>query len=294
MENRDINADRGLGQWVNERMRLLEARGAWQPNAARALARLKARREKRLLTGRPWIWAAGGISVVAVAMIALPSRGTCAQRPPGFGCAKPVEMMTQVSAPVKPVARDAAPTVVAAAARVPNFKESGSPDAPIACEIYSDYECPACAQFFEHTLPLLVEKYVKTGRMKLVHRDFPLPMHPYARLAARYANAAGELGFYDAVVSRLFLTQTEWAANGRVGEQVAQVVPPGAMMKLNEIVKSGKTLDDTVAVDYTMATRDGINQTPTLVFVYAGRREKVAPAPPFTILQSYVDQLPVK
>ena len=41
-----------------------------------------------------------------------------------------------------------------AAASIPkNFKESGSPTAPVTVELYTDYECPACRAFYMETLP---------------------------------------------------------------------------------------------------------------------------------------------
>src|ERR1700709_30481 len=86
MENRDMNDNR----WVEDRMRSLDVHGTWQPNAARALARMKARRQERKERGKkPLGWAAGGLSLVALAIGARPSRGTCAQGRLNFGCSPP-------------------------------------------------------------------------------------------------------------------------------------------------------------------------------------------------------------
>jgi protein-disulfide isomerase len=37
-----------------------------------------------------------------------------------------------------------------------------------------------------------VADYVKTGKVRLIHRDFPLAMHQHSKLAARYANDRGK------------------------------------------------------------------------------------------------------
>ena len=37
-------------------------------------------------------------------------------------------------------------------------------------------------------MPQLVARYIDTGKVRLIHRDFPLSRHRYARMAARYAN----------------------------------------------------------------------------------------------------------
>ena len=54
---------------------------------------------------------------------------------------------------------------------------------------------PSCAAAFASSVPQLVNEYVKTGKVRLIHRDFPLPQHQYSKLAARYVNTAGKLGF---------------------------------------------------------------------------------------------------
>ena len=61
-------------------------------------------------------------------------------------------------------------------------------------EVFGDFQCPACRGFFETTVKQVIDDYVIPGKVYLIHRDFPLEMHPYARQAARLANAAAEFG----------------------------------------------------------------------------------------------------
>jgi len=182
------------------------------------------------------------------------------------------------------------PAGIARPATPGSFKESGSSTAPVTCEVYTDYECPHCAQLYAETIPLLVAQYVETGRVKLVHRDFPLPQHPYSRLAARYANAAGQLGQYGLVVNRIFSTQGVWSLNGDIDAQVAAVLPLDVMEKVRGLLNDPK-LDDSVAADMEMAREDRINQTPSLVIVARGKRQLIAGIPPFSLLKSYLDDL---
>src|SRR5690349_2435075 len=127
--------------------------------------------------------------------------------------------------------------VTAPAPVVTNFKVSGSPNAPITIDLYTDYQCPSCRMFYLNTLPLLMADFVQTGKVRLIHRDFPLPMHQYGPLATRYANAAGEIGRYDLVAKQLFDTQAEWSQNGNVDAQVAKVLPPGEIQQVRQLVK---------------------------------------------------------
>jgi protein-disulfide isomerase len=144
--------------------------------------------------------------------------------------------------------------------------------------------------FYLTAYPRLITEYVKTGKVRVVHRDFPLSQHPYAKLAARYANAAGELGHYDEVVNQLFETQNEWAPNGNVDAAVARVLPAETIEKVRVLVKNDPNLDETVAQDMAIVAKDEIHQTPTIVVVHKGTREKVAGGPTYELLRRYLDE----
>jgi protein-disulfide isomerase len=179
-----------------------------------------------------------------------------------------------------------------------NFKVSGSPSAAIEIDAYTDYECPHCARFFAEFMPQFAADYIRTGKVKFVHRDFPIiQIHPHAQLAARFANAAGELGFYDVVVNQIFKTQDVWSLYGKntgdIDAAVAQVLPPGAMQKVREMVKSDPRLDESVKKDVDMANNvDHINSTPTIVVISNGKREPISTIMnmPYNIFKQYLDQ----
>ena len=275
MEKRNVNDER----WVADRFRTLDPANDWSPNPGGALARLHAKDRRRRNWRRSSVWSTAAASVAAIALFALPSPARCAIT--GLGCVRPATLVLLAPAVSKP-------------APAANYKETGSPDAPVACEIYSDYECPACAIFYRDVFPRLVSEYVKTGKVRVVHRDFPLPMHRYSKLAARYANAAGEVGQYEIAFSRLFASQAEWGANGNVDAALAGVIPAETMRKIRALVESDPKLDATVAADLSMVALDQINQTPTVVFVSKGNRRKVAGVQSFELLRSYLEELLAK
>jgi protein-disulfide isomerase len=64
------------------------------------------------------------------------------------------------------------------ASAAPNFKESGSPSAPMTIELYTDYQCPHCREFYLDVLPQLTKEYINTGKVRLIHRDFRLSQMP--------------------------------------------------------------------------------------------------------------------
>ncbi len=196
------------------------------------------------------------------------------------------------SAPA-PAAKKALPNkALAAAASMPkNFKESGSPTAPVTMEIYTDYQCPACRDLYMNTLPSLNADFVATGKVRLVHRDYPLPQHQFSKVATRYANAAGTIGKYDIVANQLFVTQPQWEQNGNVDGIVAKVLAPADMDKVRAMVKTDSHLDDTVATDVALANNtDHLSQTPTIVIIAKGKREVIGGGMPYGILKQYLNQ----
>jgi len=66
----------------------------------------------------------------------------------------------------------------------------GDKNAPITIIEFSDYQCPFCRKFYNETLPQIKEKYINTGKVKLVYRDFPLSFHKDAAPAAVAAECA--------------------------------------------------------------------------------------------------------
>jgi len=314
-----MNVDR----WVERRLATLAAARDWRPDAASALARLRERDRAYRVRRRRWTWIAVAASLASLSILAIPGRcdvpgsTSCGQplagrlwrqvfpkpvEPAARPETAPVATSAAPPAPAPPVTVAEAPQTAAPARRpqhpapapapaVANFKESGSPAAPITIEIYTDYECPACAALYRDFVPTLVAQYVQTGKLKLLHRDLPLPQHQYSRLAARYANAAGRMGQYDLAVKQIFQTQNLWMNDGSVDKQLAQVLAPGVMQKVRALVENDATLDDTVTADVAMATKDAIRQTPTLVVVAKGKRQAIAGIPDFNLLKTYLEQL---
>jgi protein-disulfide isomerase len=189
-----------------------------------------------------------------------------------------------------PAQKPAAATAKAVAP-VKNFKEIGSASAPLTLEVFSDYECPSCRSLWMDTMPQVMRDYVTPGKVRIVHRDFPLPQHQYTRLATRYANAAGQIGRYELVIDQIFKTQPTWAGNGNVDAEVAKVLPPGEMQKVRDLVKNDMHLDDTVTADVTLGQQIPLSETPTMLLIYKGKREKISGALPYNIMKSYLDQV---
>ncbi len=73
----------------------------------------------------------------------------------------------------------------------------GDPNAPVTVVEYSDYRCPHCGAFTKDALPRLIDEYVRTGKVRLVHKDMAIlgEQSVWAAMAAQCANDQGR--FWD-------------------------------------------------------------------------------------------------
>ena len=57
------------------------------------------------------------------------------------------------------------------------------------CEkhLFTDYQCPFRSKFETQILPEIKKQYIDTGKLRLVYRDMPLPIHPVSKKAAEAA-----------------------------------------------------------------------------------------------------------
>lgn len=169
-------------------------------------------------------------------------------------------------------------------------KVFGSKSAPLVMEVFSDFQCPACRTLFMTTNRQLIDNYVTVGKVFLIHRDFPLNIHAYSRVAARYARAAADIGKTEAVEQALFQNQEKWEQTGDIDGTVAAVLTAPEMTKVRALVKGG-TLDAAIDKDFALGNGYHINQTPTTIIHANGQTYPVVGVVPYNTLKSFLDQL---
>lgn len=89
----------------------------------------------------------------------------------------------------------------------------GAADAPVTIAEWSDYQCPYCARSATETFPMLKEKYIDTGQVRYIAKDFPLSGHPQANPVAEYLNCAvdQDVNKYWELRDVVFERQLEWS-----------------------------------------------------------------------------------
>jgi protein-disulfide isomerase len=84
----------------------------------------------------------------------------------------------------------------------------GKKDAPITIIEYSSLTCPHCAHFHRDVFPKLRSKYIDTGKVRYIYREFPLNE---PALAGAVIARCLEPGRYFAFTKLLFAKQADWA-----------------------------------------------------------------------------------
>jgi protein-disulfide isomerase len=111
------------------------------------------------------------------------------------------------------------PEKKAVAATVMADRVLGDKNAKVTLIEYASLSCSHCADFANKILPALEEKYIKTGKVKLIYRDFPLDA--VAMRGAQLARCLPEDRYFP-FIKTLFSTQTVWLAAPKPEDNVDQ------------------------------------------------------------------------
>jgi protein-disulfide isomerase len=245
------------------------------------------------------LWAAAYLQTASVHLAHADRTAPAAAAAPIMPEPAVTSMPSPEPAPSEPLASATAPVPAPAptpqtAASLPDLdprEALGSRSAPIVMEVFSDFQCPACKTLFIQTNRQLMDNYISTGKVYLVHRDFPLPMHAHSRVAAEYSRAAAQIGKLESVEQVLFENQEKWEQNGDVDGTVAGVLSSAEMTKVRALVKSA-TLDAAIEKDKALGNNVyRVTQTPTTIFHAHGQTFPYAGVMSWDILHQFLDQL---
>jgi len=171
----------------------------------------------------------------------------------------PAGLAALVAAAAPAAASDA--TVAAALMQpgpLPDIVE-GAAGAPATIVEYASMTCSHCAVFHEQVWPTLKAKYVDTGKVKFILREFPFdPLATAAFMAARCAGAEKR----DALIDRLFASQEDWAFHDEPLERLRRAtgLSPADFLAC---VKDKTLFDGINAERDSAAERFGLDSTPT-------------------------------
>jgi protein-disulfide isomerase len=153
----------------------------------------------------------------------------------------------------------------------------GSPEAPVTLVEYADLQCPYCAQWARETLPVLVDEYVETGKLRIVFHGLAF-IGPDSDKALRTAIVAGRDNHLWDLVHGLYASQgaenSGWVTDGLVGGIVSTV--PGLDSDTLLSARWGSSVEPELRRAAAAAERAGAHGTPAFqVGPTGGRLELV-------------------
>jgi protein-disulfide isomerase len=168
----------------------------------------------------------------------------------------------------------------------------GSLSSPIKIEVFSDFQCPACRELFLGTIRQVLQDYSSRDKVCVIYHEFPLPMHQYAKEAARYSEAAARLGQQKLlpVYESLFTDQQRWAKDGSLDLTIAKALPGDDVQKLRKAM-SDPGINAEIENEIQLGAKKEIQSTPTLFISYPGRQQKVEGMIEYTILKQFIDSI---
>ena len=145
----------------------------------------------------------------------------------------------------------------------------GEANAPVTVIEYLSMTCPHCARFHNETFEPIKTKYVDSGKVRFIMREFPFD--PRAAAAFMLARCAPE-GQYFPMVSMLLKQQETWAAakDGRDALLQMSKLAGFTQESFETCLTNQKLLDDVNATMQKGAKEFGVAATPT--FFINGKR----------------------
>ena len=195
--------------------------------------------------------AAGVAIVVVVVLIVVGSGGT-------KGAATTTAATPTVPAKTTPTA--------SIFAGIPQHGDTlGRANAPVTMSVFEDPQCPFCRQWDLETLPTVIKRYVKTGRLKLVYRGIEI-IGPNSVLGLQAIYAAGAQNklwtFSDELYKLQGAEQSGWITSAVIRRAARATGADGAAILGalgSPVVRAGMTAAE------KEATAEAVQGTPTFV-----------------------------
>jgi protein-disulfide isomerase len=144
----------------------------------------------------------------------------------------------------------------------------GPANAKVTIIEYASLTCSHCAAFHKETYPLLKQRYIDTGQVRFILREFPLD--PLATAGFMLARCDGDAKYYP-ITDLLFAQQKAWAFSDKPVDALQQMMrQAGFSQEKFESCLRDQKLYDAVNAVRSRGEKFGVNSTPT--FFINGQR----------------------
>lgn len=150
----------------------------------------------------------------------------------------------------------------------------GSKQAAVTVIEYASMTCPHCAAFHEDVYPELKQKYIDTGKIRFIFREFPLDP---VSLAAFMLTRCAEPGKFFPFVEILFKKQRQWAFADDPGKELFNIAKFAGFTKdrFDACLKNEEIARGVLAVKERASEKFEVQSTPSFFIngeIYRGNR----------------------
>ncbi len=140
----------------------------------------------------------------------------------------------------------------------------GAEKAPVTIVEYASMTCPHCAHFQETTFPELKKRYIDTGKVRYILREFPLDTLAEAAFMLARCSGDGDSGKYFFMVDTLFHQQRDWAVEKPIPPLLKIAKQAGfTEATFNACLANQKVLDAIESVRKRAVDKFKVHSTPT-------------------------------
>ncbi len=151
----------------------------------------------------------------------------------------------------------------------------GSPTAPVTLQYFGDLECPICREFTLGALPKVIEKYVRTGKLKIEYRNLETATREPETFSTQQsaAMAAGKQNkawyFIELFYHEQGQENTGYVTEKYIEELAQQV--PGLSLATWTSDRSSPAFTNTITTDAQAANNAGFTGTPSFLIGKSGQ-----------------------
>ncbi len=164
----------------------------------------------------------------------------------------------------------------------------GDPNAPVTVIEYGDYQCPFCGKFFSEVDLPLRDDYIKTGKVRMIFRNFPFwgPESTAAAAAGGCAEDQKQLWAYHDSLYRAEIADGH-ESNGNLNRALFLKLASDLKLDMTAFTAclDGNKYADQVSQDYSDGQKAGVNSTPT-TFING---QKITGAQPYADFKTAID-----
>ena len=167
----------------------------------------------------------------------------------------------------------------------------GDPDAPITIWEWGDYQCTFCYKFHQDTLDIINEEFIKTGKVKVIFKDFPLN-GPDSKLAAESSYCAHDQGkyweYHDQLYENWAGERTGWITREALSEFAKSINLDTA--EFNKCLNESKH-ENKINSIYEFGKQIGIDATPSFLVFNDEKIIKIRGNQPLEVFLKTFDEL---